>query len=115
QQFAFLTGKDMKAFTDKMSQIKGYPVVSDVKWESGCISNCSGNEQSPSQDEQSPGSSSGLRGLLAMKAKQNEQTNPQLNVNGLSTIFTSRTEVQAIDTSSLPASLFEVPAGYTKN
>ncbi|MGH8307618.1 MAG: hypothetical protein ACRER0_05025 [Gammaproteobacteria bacterium] len=115
QQFTFLTGKDMKAFTDKMNQIKGYPVASDVKWESGCISNCPENARSQTQDEQSSGSSGGLRGLLAMKAKQNEQANQQQNANGLSTIFSSRTEVQALDTSSLPASLFEVPAGYTKN
>ncbi len=117
QQFSFLTGKDMKAFTDKMSQIKGYPVVSDVKWESGCISNCPENKQSQSQsqEEQGSGSSSGLSSLLAMRAKRNEQANQQYNVNGLSTIFSSRTEVQTVDTGSLPASLFEVPAGYSKN
>ncbi|MGH8403699.1 MAG: hypothetical protein ACRESO_09890, partial [Gammaproteobacteria bacterium] len=114
QQFAFLTGKDMQAFTDKMSQIKGYPVVSDVKWESGCISNCSENEQSQSREEQGSGSSGGLSSLPAMRAGHNAQANQQHNANGLGTIFSSRTEVQSFDTGSLSASLFEVPAGYSE-
>jgi hypothetical protein len=114
-----LTDKDMKSFMDKLSKIKGFPVVTDVKWEAGCIANCSENQQTASQDQQSSDNSGGLGSLLgslmSKNSAQNSQPGQQQSTDGLTTIFQSRTEVQSIDTDSQPASLFEVPAGYTKN
>lgn len=117
-QMGYLTAKDVKPFTDKLSKIKGFPVVTDVKWEAGCSSNCPNNGQTQSQPQQDTGSGSlsgMLSGLLTNKNAQKTQGDQQQNTNGLTTIFTSRTEVQSIDTNNLPALLFEVPAGYSKS
>ena len=56
-----------------------------------------------------------LSGLLAKTAEKQAQNQPQQNTDGLSVIFTSHTELRSLDTGSLSGSLFEVPAGYTKN
>ncbi len=56
-----------------------------------------------------------LSGLLAKTAEKQAQNQPQQNTDGLSVIFTSHTELKSLDTGSLSGSLFEVPAGYTKN
>jgi hypothetical protein len=113
-----LTDQDMKTFMDKLSKIKGFPVVTDVKWEAGCVANCSDNQQTASQDQQSADNSGGLGGLLgslmAKNSAQNSQSSQSKNTDGLATIFQSRTEVQSIDTGHQPATLFEVPVGYTK-
>ncbi|HVC37409.1 MAG TPA: hypothetical protein VNF46_03295 [Gammaproteobacteria bacterium] len=119
-QMRYLTHKDIKPFADKLSRIKGFPVVTDVKWEAGCTANCAHSDQPPPQQEQSSGSSGGLGsllgGLLNKNSAQNIQSDQQpKSTDGLSTIFQSHTEVQSIDTGSQPASLFEVPAGYTKD
>lgn len=34
---------------------------------------------------------------------------------GMTVIFTSHSELQSLDTGRLPASVFEVPAGYTRS
>jgi len=114
-----LTDKDMKVFADKLSKIKGFPVVTDVKWEAGCISNCAQDQQTPPQGQQSSDNSGGLGSLLgslmSKNSAQNPQSGQQKSTDGLTTIFQSHSEVQSIDTGSQPASLFEVPAGYAKD
>jgi hypothetical protein len=119
-QVTFLRDKDMKPFLEKLSKIRGFPVVTDVKWEAGCISSCAENDQTAPKEQQSSGNSDALGGLLsnllAKKSAQNPQSDQHSNsANGLATIFQSHTEVQTIDTGSQPSSLFDVPAGYTKN
>ena len=114
-----LTDKDMKSFMDKLSKIKGFPVVTDVKWEAGCISNCAQDQQTASQDQQSSDNSGALGNLLgnlmSKNSTQNSQSGQQKSTDGLTTIFQSRNEVQSIDTGSQPTSLFDVPTGYTKD
>lgn len=114
-----LSDADMKAFADKLSKIKGFPVVTDVKWEAGCISNCAQDQQTTSQDQQSQDNSGALSSLLgslmSKDSTQSSQSGQQKSTDGLTTIFQSHTEIQSIDTGSQPASLFDVPAGYTKD
>ncbi len=114
-----LTDKDMKSFMDKLSKIKGFPVVTDVKWEAGCISNCNQGQQTASQDQQSSDNSGSLGSLLgslmSKNSSQNSQSGQQKSTAGLTTIFQSHTEVQSIDIGSQPVSLFDVPAGYTQD
>lgn len=119
-QLNYLNDKDMQPFVDQLNKIKGFPVVTDVKWEAGCIANCARDDQTQSQDEQSSGSSGGLSGLLSglmsKDSKQNSSAGqPSKSSDGLTTIFQSHTEVQSIDTGSQPASLFEAPSGYTQH
>jgi hypothetical protein len=115
-----LTDKDMQLFVDRLGKIKGFPVVTDVKWEAGCIANCSQGDQAPAQEQQDSANSNGLGGLLNNLLAKNSTQNPQSgqqtkDAAGLTTIFQSRTEVQSIDTGSQPGSVFEVPVGYAKN
>jgi hypothetical protein len=114
-----LTDAEMKAFVDKLSKIKGFSVVADVKWEAGCISNCAQDQQTSSQGQQSQDNSEALGSLLgnlmSKNSTQDSQSGQQKNTNSLTTIFQSHTEIQSIDTGSQPASLFEVPTGYSKD
>ncbi|MGA9853725.1 MAG: hypothetical protein WBR29_00410 [Gammaproteobacteria bacterium] len=114
-----LTDEDMKSFTDKLSKIKGFSVVTDVKWDAGCISNCAQDQQTASQDQQSSDNSGALGSLLgslmSKNSTQSSQSGQQKGTDGLTTIFQSHTEVQSIDTGNQPASLFEAPTGYTKD
>ncbi len=118
-QMSYLTDKDIRPFMDKLSKIKGFPVATDVKWEAGCIANCSGNDQASSQNQHDSDNSNALGGLLgsllSKNATQNDQSSGQKTTDGLNTIFHSYTEVKSIDTGNQPVSLFEVPAGFTKN
>ncbi|MDE2235592.1 MAG: hypothetical protein KGK44_08610 [Gammaproteobacteria bacterium] len=117
-QLSYLTTKDVRPFMDKLSKLKGFPVVTDVQWQAGCIANCSGSDQGTSGDQQNSDSSAALGNLLgsllSKHASQNPQSGAQKPSDGLSTIFHSHTEVKSIDTNSQPVSLFEVPSGYTK-
>ena len=68
----------------------------------------------PQQEESSNGSGalgSVLGGLLNKKTGNQNQAQSS---NGLNVIFTSHTELQAVDTSGLPSSLFEAPAEYSR-
>lgn len=115
----FASEQSQKELFGKLQQIKGYPVVTDVTWAGGCISSCGADNQPQPQTQQSSAPSSGLGGmlsrLLAKTAEKQAQNPPQQNTDGLSVIFTSHTELKSLDTGSLSGSVFEVPAGYTKN
>ena len=117
-QLSYLTSKHIRPFMEKLGKLKGFPVVTDVQWQAGCIANCSGDEQTKSGDQKSSDSSAALGsllgGLLSKRVAQNSQSEGQQSGDGLRTIFHSHTEVKSIDIGSLPATLFEVPAGYTK-
>jgi hypothetical protein len=111
----FASAQGEKELFHKLEKIKGYPVITDVKWEGGCISNCSNDNQTQPQQTEDSGGSGNLGGMLgALLGGKTEQQSQEKNAGGLNTIFTSHTELQSIDTSSLPASLFQVPAGYSK-
>ncbi|MHB8405024.1 MAG: hypothetical protein ACYDCJ_06355 [Gammaproteobacteria bacterium] len=117
----FASEQGQKELFGKLQQIKGYPVVTDVTWAGGCISGCGADNQPQSQTQQSSAPSSGLGGMLsgllaktAEKQAQNQSQQKQ-NTDGLSVIFTSHTELKSLDTGNLSGSVFEVPAGYTKN
>ena len=118
----FTTARNQEELFHKMSQIKGYPVVVDVRWEGGC-ENCQNSKQSqpPPSEQQNLGNSGSLGGLLggllAKKAEQktqNDQQNPS-GTPGMTVIFSSHTELKSLDTSGIPASMFSVPAGYTRS
>lgn len=119
ERMPFASEQGQKELFGKLQQIKGYPVVTDVTWAGGCISSCGADNQPQTQTQQSSAPSSGLggmlSGLLAKTTEKHAHNPPQQNPGGLSVIFTSHTELKSLDTGSLSGSVFEVPAGYTKN
>jgi hypothetical protein len=133
QKLAIMNAGEMRMLGAKLSQIKGYPVVTDVKWDVACggkyaNSGCSGSGQqaqsqsAPSSPNISGGLGGMLSGFLAQKAEQKvrekaagEVQSKTQDTNGMYILTRFRIEVRSVDTGSLPASLFEVPAGYTRS
>lgn len=118
-QLPFATAQGQKELFDKLGRIKGYPVATDVKWEAGCTAHCATQSEPQQQpQEQSSGGLGGmLGGFLAKKlgGGSQGQAQNQANAAGMNVIFSSHTELESLDTAPLPASIFEVPAGYRRD
>ena len=112
KQFGFgaatISGVDSKAFFDKLHTVKGYPVSIDVSWEASSTKGKDGSEQNESQDDKDAVKS--LGNLFGSKSDDSKPAND----DGMTTVFTSHTELKSIDTAGLDKGLFEVPAGYTQ-
>ncbi|MGE5624839.1 MAG: hypothetical protein ACM3ZT_04750 [Bacillota bacterium] len=115
KQFGFTTasirvnGEDAQKFFEKLRTIKGYPISMDVTWEaSGTGDNGTGSNSSQPQAQQNPVAA--LGSLFGSK-KDDSQKQTQ-GTPGMTTVFSSHTELKSLDTGSLDKALFEVPGDY---
>ncbi len=111
----------------EMSKIKGYPIVTSVRWEARADEK-TGAQQKPEarkeQEKEQEGDedmdiSKGLGGIMGgfMKKKMIEKQKEKKareEEKGTKPIFESYSEIKGIDTSTLADSLFDVPTGYKK-
>ena len=104
----------------EMSKIKGYSIVTAVKWEAESDKHKKAEkEEVPevSEDEDKGiDISKGLGGIMGglMKKKMEEKKKKDKEEKGDKAIFESYNEIKGIDTSALADSIFDIPAGYKK-
>ena len=109
--------KKLKGLQDKMEKIKGYPIVTALKWEVEVPegSRQAGREKAEkeSEDTDLSGGIGGLLGGLAKKvAKKKTAESMEDGQKGGNILFDFYSEVKRIDVSSIPSSDFTVPSGY---
>jgi hypothetical protein len=106
--------RKMKELEKKFSTIEGYPISSAVTWETTSTAE---QKQQPEGEPEAIDLSKGVGGLLSgltRKAMKKEPSGEEKKAGEGSVIFSSYTEIRKIDTSSVPGSNFEVPAGYAR-
>jgi len=108
---SLMTGasKDLKK---EMAKMKGYPIVSSVKWETSQEQRTAEHtDQSGSEGKNFAGSFSGIFGdkLKSMMGKEESEKGE------LKTVFDSHSEIVSINVASIPNSVFEIPNGYKKS
>ena len=105
-----LAGASGHNLKKEFAKIKGYPIVTSVKWES------SGDKDQEENDGGSGGLdlSKGLGGVLGGLAKKAVKSRSKGSEGEKKVIFESYTEIKSINTSDLPKSLLEVPESYKK-
>jgi hypothetical protein len=111
--------KGMKEISEKMARIKGFPILTTIRWEAA---KAGGAPQAPPPEQEKPAApdlSQGFGGLLSGLAKKGltksgEGSGSPQAAGGRQVVFDSTIEVKRVDASSLPAGEFAPPAGYTK-
>lgn len=107
----------LKELQEKMAKVKGYPIVTALKW----VTETSGpprqapkeQAETESEDADLSGGIGGLLGGLARKTvKQKASESVKDGRKEENVLFDVYSEIKRIDVSSIPASDFEVPAGY---
>ena len=101
---------DTKLLFDKLHKLQGFPVSTDVKWEA----NSTGQQKDANGQPQPTSSGAGLAALSSLLGN-NQSQDQQNSGNGLTTIFTSHTEIKSVDSSALSSSLFTAPADYKQD
>lgn len=97
----------------EMEKVKGYPIVTEVKWQikpDSVPPDPVGDDEKPAREL--PTSVGGLGRMLgsgAAKAILKPSAPPAPDI-----LFSSYTEVRAIDLAGLPEAGFEIPAGYSR-
>jgi hypothetical protein len=114
QQYGFgtmhLNGEDQKKFFDKLHTIKGYPVSTDVTWQTAST-DANGKPKADTKDEQPHESvDSAIGSLFGAHSKQDDSK--KTNSNGMTTIFSSHIEIKSVRTGALDKTLFVVPKDY---
>jgi hypothetical protein len=114
QQYGFGTmhvnGEDQKKFLDKLHTIKGFPVSSDVTWQTAST-DASGKAESDNKDQQPHETvDSAIGSLFGARSKHDDSK--KTNSDGMTTIFSSHVEIKSVDTGALGKSLFVVPKDY---
>ena len=109
--------KKLKELQEKMAKIKGYPIVTVLKWEMetpGASRQAGGEEaETKSEGTDLSGGIGGLLGGLAKKAaKKKAAESTEEGQKGGNVLFDFYSEVKKIDVSSIPSSDFTVPSGY---
>jgi hypothetical protein len=109
--------KKLKELQDKMEKIKGFPIVTALKWEVEVpeASRQAGREKAEKESEGTDlsGGVGGLLGGLAKKAaKKKAAESMEDGQKGGNVLFDFYSEVKRIDVSSIPSSDFTVPSGY---
>jgi hypothetical protein len=98
--------KGAKELREKMSKIKGFTIASAIRWDAG-----GGGELQAKTKEEAP--SGGLGGMFGLAKKLVQGTAQSGEPQQPDTVlFDSYTEIKRIDLSPIPATEFEVPAGY---
>jgi hypothetical protein len=110
--------KGLMRVKEEMAKIKGYPIRSVVSWtlegEKGTAASKAEGTSSETASE-SPKSIGGLLGGLAGKVTQKMTGEKPSSTGGKEgPFFSSITEVKAINTDSVSAEVFDIPAGYVK-
>jgi hypothetical protein len=101
---------DTKLLFDKLRKLQGFPVSTDVKWEA----NSTGRQQDANGQPQQTSSGAGLAALSSLLGNSKPQ-DQQDSDNGLTTIFTSHTEIKSVAGAALSSSLFTAPADYKQD
>ncbi len=113
KQFGFnnvtLSGADSKAFMDKFSKIKGYPISMDVSWKASDTGAPASGTHPATESSQDVAKT--LGNLFG--SKDDKDSKP--DADGMSTVFTSHMEVKSVATDALSKDLFEVPDGYKQD
>jgi hypothetical protein len=109
--------KKLKELQEKLAKIKGYPIVTALKWEieSPEASQRAGGEKAEKESEGTDlsGGIGGLLGGLAKKAaKKKAAESAKEGTKDGNVLFDFHSEIKKIDVSSIPSSDFEVPSGY---
>ncbi len=104
---------------EEMSKIQGFPIRSAVSWAVEGDKAAAGKEEGTSSEpaSETPRSIGGLLGGLAGKITQRVAKEKIASSTGGkegAPFFSSMHEVKSIQTDSVPAEVFEIPAGYTK-
>lgn len=107
-----ISGADSRAFFDKLRTIKGYPISVDVTWKA---SDTGQQKSGGSGGEQQQANAQDLSKALGSLFGSNKEDDSKKSSDGMTTIFTSHTEVKSVDTGDLASSLFEVPTDYKKD
>jgi hypothetical protein len=107
----------LKELQDKLSKIKGFPIVTAVQWEVEMPESArrSGDEgvEKESEGLDISGGIGGLLGGIAKKAaKKKAAESAKEKAAAGQVLFDFYSEVRRIDVSSIPSSDFEVPPGY---
>ena len=114
KQFGFgpstISGADSKAFFDKLHTIKGFPVSIDVTWEASSTGGDKDKSDSSASDQQS--GQDAVKALGSLFGSKDDK-DKKASDDGMTTVFTSHTELKSLDTGSLDKALFEVPGDYT--
>jgi hypothetical protein len=110
--------KGFAQMKNEMSKIKGYTIRSVVSWAmEGEKKETAARESERSSDSSSdlPGNIGGfLSGLKGRFLQKKEEEKPSPAAEKDAPFFTSTMEVKSINIDSVPADVFEIPAGYTK-
>lgn len=113
QQYGFgtmhINGADEKVFFDKLHTIKGYPVSTDVTWETASTDPNDKSDTDKKDDTPSQSVDSAIGSLFGSKSKPDDSKKKN---DGMTTIFSSHVEIKSVNTGSLDKSLFEVPKDY---
>lgn len=109
--------KKLKELQEKLEKIKGYPIVTALRWEieSPEASRRAGGEKAEKESEgvDLSGGIGGLLGGLAKKAaKKKDAESAKEGMKEGNVLFDFYSEIKRIDVSSIPSSDFEVPSGY---
>jgi hypothetical protein len=107
----------LKELQEKMSKIKGFPIVTVLKWEMetpGASRPASGEKaEKESEDVDVSGGIGGLLGSLAKRSvKKKTAEGAKEGEKDGKVLFEFSSEINRIDVSSIPSSDFEVPGGY---
>ncbi|HEV2112438.1 MAG TPA: hypothetical protein VGT99_13855 [Gammaproteobacteria bacterium] len=108
-----INSADSKQFFDKLSTIKGYPVSTDVKWETASTGAKGAASNSNAQQAHPQTLDSALGSLLGGNKKSDDSQKPAATP-GMTMLFSSHIEIKSVDTGAVAASQFEVPADYKK-
>ena len=107
----------LQELQEKMAKIKGYPIVTALKWEIEVpeAARQAGREKAEAKPETvdlSGGIGGLLGGLAKMAAKKKGAESTKEGEKDLKVLFDFYSEVRKIDVSSIAASDFEPPSGY---
>jgi len=103
--------KKMKELEEKFSTIEGYSIFSSVTWKTASTA----EQKKPEEESEAIDMSQGVGGLFSGLARKAMKKKPsEADKKSGEVVFSSYTEIRKIDTSSIEAADFEVPAGYGK-
>jgi hypothetical protein len=107
----------LKELQEKMSKIKGYPIITTVMWEMETSGTSRpAKDESARKESEDVDVSGGIGGLLGSLAKRSvkkkaAESAKESEKDG-NVLFEFSSEVKRIEVSSIPSSDFEVPRGY---
>lgn len=109
--------KKLKELQEEMAKIKGYPIVTALRWEVELPEGArqAGGEKAKEKPESvdlSGGIGGLLGGLAKMTAKKKTAESAKEGERNAKVLFDFYSEVRKIDVSPIPSSDFEAPSGY---